>query len=374
MIIGSSITRGYQEMIQSKFYDCWGHIHITKFMPDPSNLQYDECIALDSNLVQNLSNHPDIKSVNAYNIQSAILKTKQDIEGVLLKGISRQTQFGFADEFLIQGKHIEFHDSSYSTDIIISENIANKLSLKVGDHTLLYFIINNEQQPSVRKIKIAGIYKTGLEDYDNVFVLADMKLINHVNRRDASSIHGYEIAVQHPSKINEIESELFDHYIQAPLQTYTIEQRFVNVFSWLDMMKMNERIIILIMLIIAIINMVSAFLILVLERTQMIGILKSIGMRNGAIKSVFIYTGIYILSIGLLVGTSLGIGLCLLQQKTGLLQLDEKTYYVKTVPISLHPEIILGINALTLIVTLTLLLVPALMIRKLSPTKALQFK
>jgi lipoprotein-releasing system permease protein len=373
MIIGSAITRGYQEVIQDKFYDCWGHIHITPFLSDPSNLNNEETIEYDSTLVTQLHTVAGIQSVDAYTIQSAILKTKQDIEGLLLKGITKNGNNSINRNYLIDGTAIDFKDSSYSTDLLISKTTAEKLSLSTGDYAILYFLVKDESQPKARKTRISGIYKTGLEDYDNLFAVCDARLINHITKRSKGSIHGYEIYVSRKADKKRIEKTLYDQYVKAPLQTYLIDKRFENVFSWLGMMKMNERIIILIMLIIAIINMVTALLILVLERTQMVGILKSLGMKNFQIQQVFIFSSMYILSLGLLAGTVLGTGLCMLQQRFGFLHLDEGIYYVKTVPVFLDPLIILLINLIAFIICTLLLLIPSLIVKKISPTKALRF-
>ncbi len=373
MIIGSSITRGYQEVIQDKFYDCWGHIHITTFLADPSNINSEETIEYDSNLVRQMKTVPGIRYISAYTIQSAVLKTKKDIEGLLLKGVAEENNQNPFTRYIIEGRQIGFADSSYSKDILISKATSVKMNLSVGDQAILYFLGKGSSQPSARKIKIAGIYKTGLEDYDNLFAVCDARLINHINRRSMESIHGYEIYVHKKAEKVQIEKELYDKYAQPPLQTYLIDKRFENVFSWLGMMKMNERIIILIMLIIAVINMVTALLILVLERTQMVGILKSLGMKNFQIQRIFIYSSMYILFIGMLAGTGLGIGLCLLQQKFGLLHLDESIYYIKTVPVFLDPVVIIMINLIAFVICTGLLLLPSLIVKTISPTRALKF-
>ena len=199
-------------------------------------------------------------------------------------------------------------------------------------------------------------------------------MIDYLTKRGADSINGYEIQLKHPESGKEIKNRLLSTCIPEPLHVYTLEERFSNVFSWLSMMKMNERIIIIIMLLIALINMVSALLILVLERTQMIGVLKAIGMRNQGIRSVFIFTSAWILGMGILLGTLLGVGLCWIQQYTGCLQLDEKTYYIKTVPIFLDIRVIAGIDLLTLLLGVLILFVPAYIIRTISPVKALRFQ
>lgn len=371
MILGSAITRGYQEVIHQKFYDCWGQIHITPFLADPNNLNSYEVFQYDSSMVQRMRNVQGIKAVESFTIQSAIVKTANDMEGLLLKGIG--PQHPASGQYLVQGNPLRFTDSLYSTDILISLNTARQLALNSGDQALLYFLTDPNTPPVARKVNIRGIYNTGLEEYDKLFALCDNRLINHVCRRSGQSVNGYEVYLQPGANEKKIEKELFEQYVKPPLQTYLLSQRFENVFSWLDMMKMNERIIILIMMIIAIINMVTALLILVLERTRMIGILTSLGMTPFGIQSIFIFSSLYILAIGLCAGTLLGTGLGLIQKHFGLLHLDEKTYYIKTVPVALDPLIIAGINLASLLVCAALLLIPSFIIKTISPTRALKF-
>ncbi len=373
MIIGSSITRGYQEVIQHKFYDCWGHIHVTNFLADPSNINNGETFEYDSSLVRNMQHVSGVKSVSAYTMQSAIIKTSTEIEGVLLKGVSKNNGDNTDKKYLLEGSSIVYNDSNYSSDLLISKNTATKLKLKTGSNAILYFMSNSANQPKARKIRIAGIYQTGLEEYDNNIAICDASLINHINQKSAGSIHGYEIYVTDKNDRSLIEKTLFDTYVKPPLQTYLIDKRFENIFSWLNMMKMNERIILLIMLIIAIINMVTALLILVLERTQMVGILKSLGMPNFNIQKVFIYSSMYILCMGMMAGTLLGTGLCLLQQKFGFLHLDEQIYYVKTVPVLLDAMNILTINCIAFFICSILLIIPSMIVKTISPTNALKF-
>lgn len=373
MIISTAITKGYQKVISNKFYNCWGQIHITNFLQAPNHILNDEKITIDSQLIKNLYAMQDIKSIHTYSMQSCLLKTKQDMEGILLKGLDNANSQLLSKEYLTSGRKINFSPQKYSEEIVVSKSIAEKLQLKLQDQVILYFINKNESLPRARKVSIVGIYKTGLEDYDNHVALCDIQLINHINNDSIQSIQGYEIYLHHNQKSEEIAQTIFDQYLEPPLQTYTIEKRFSTIFSWLDMMKMNERIIIIIMLIIAVINMITALLILIMERTQMIGILKSLGMINQSIRNVFLITSFYITSIGVGIGTVVGLGLSLLQSKFGFISLDENTYYIDTVPIYIDPLMVMKILIGTILVCLSLLLIPMYIIRNISPTKALKF-
>jgi lipoprotein-releasing system permease protein len=373
MIIGSSITRGYQEVIRQKFYSCWGQIHITNFLTDPNDLNSYETFASDSTLIDNIQSLKGVETVETYTIQSGILKTKDELEGLLLKGINTRSSAHPIESYLVSGSGISVNDTTYSTDVLLSKTVATLLKLNAGDQAILYFMMNDQASPKARKVRVAGIYNTGLEDFDKLFAICDSRMINHICGRDEQQINGYEVYTKKGFDQKKIESDIFNRYTHEPLHTYLLEHRFENVFSWLGMMKMNERIIILIMLLIAIINMITALLILVMERTTMIGVLKSMGMLHRDIRRVFIYSSLFILLIGLSLGTTIGVMLCFLQQRFGFLKLDESTYYVKTVPIYLDPIIILGINLIALIICTLLLIVPSVIVNTISPTKALKF-
>ena len=373
MIIGTAITKGYQKVISQKFYNCWGNIHITNFLPDPGQILNDEKIDSDSMLLKKLAAVKEIKSIHTYNIQSCLLKSKESMKSIMLKGLDNAESPLLSPEYLREGKKISFEKEKYAEQIIISKSTADLLQLQVNDQVIMYFLNKNEYQPKARKVSITGIYSTGLEDYDNYIILWGRRLINDNNHDSSQKIQGYEIYLHDYTQSQQVEKNIFENYIDAPLQTYTIEKRFANIFSWLSMMKMNELIIIIIMLIIAVINMITALLILIMERTQMIGILKSLGMPNSAIRNIFLYTSFYIISAGVTIGSLLGMGLCLAQERFGLFSLDESVYYVKKIPIYLEPMTIVSIILGTITICLSLLLIPVYITRTISPTKALKF-
>jgi ABC-type lipoprotein release transport system permease subunit len=246
-------------------------------------------------------------------------KTNEGIEGIILKGLFDANSFKNIEQFLVEGKPITFLKDSFSNEIIVSKTMATRFNFKLNDRIILYFFSGLNDAPRARKVSIVGIFNTGLDEYDKSFSLCDYRFINHLNKESNDMIQGYEITLDDIKNSNQVEKEIFDNYLEPPLEIYSLEKRFGNVFSWLQMMKMNEKIIIIIMMIIALINMISALLILILERTPMIGILKSLGMSNLKIQLIFLYSSFYIIGIGLFLGTLLGVGLCLLQQKFGFL-------------------------------------------------------
>jgi lipoprotein-releasing system permease protein len=372
MILGSAITQGYQHEISKKFYDSWGHIHITNYLPDPSALLNDEKFVRDSVLENQLHRNTAIQSIRTYNLQSAILKTTNSMEGILLKGVEVKSMASWNSNFIVEGKGMEMNGTSYSTDIIISQTLASKLLLKVGDRCLVYAVDANDFKPKARKVTITGIYKTGLEEYDKLLVISDQRMIQHMNHEPAELIQGYEIFLQ-PGSNKEKTEEVIANQLQGAMEVYTIEKRFSGIFSWLGMMRTNETIIIGIMMIIACINMITALLILILERIHMIGILKSMGMPNVSIRKIFIYSSSYIVLLGVSIGVVAAVLLIVLQQKFGLIELNEASYYVKTMPVYLNMVMVLKIVGITLLCCISILGVSSFLVNKLNPIRAIRF-
>jgi lipoprotein-releasing system permease protein len=373
MIIGTAITTGYQKVIQEKFYSCWGHLHVTKFLPDPNSLMNDESIQLDKKFIKFASNLQHVKQVSSFRLQPCIAKSKSELEGIILKGIAMTDVHVEMKQFMQQGNAINKNDSNYSHDILISKNMANKLQVRLNESLILYFLHKSEFQPKARKVKICGIYATGLEDYDDAMMLCDAGLIASVNDDSTDVIQGYEIYVDEMKNRSLVIEKLDAKLNETELQVYPLEKRFENIFSWLALMKTNEVVIIIIMLIIAIINIVTAFLILILERTQMIGILKALGMPSQSLISIFLYSSLYILIVGISIGCFVGISLCLLQYHFHWIKLNEAAYFIQSVPIDLSMKQILWIIGLTIFVCISLLLIPSVIIFKLSPAKAIRF-
>lgn len=375
MILGTSITRGYQQVITEKFYQCWGHIHVTNFVTDPGNLLNDDKMNYDSNLVNRLASIQGVQAVYPYRIQSALLKKNELLEGIVLKGLTIDQLAIQMKPFLKSGHLIQAakENTTYSNQILISGSLSKLTQLNTGDEAMLFFVKPESIQPKIRKVVIAGVYATGLEDFDRAFLLCDSRLINSVNDDGPEVIQGYEINVKNTKTIAQLRDEIYQYHIQPPLQTYSIQDRFGGVFSWLDMMRMNEKIIVILMMVLAVINMITAILILILERTPMVGILKSMGMPPFQIQRVFIYASMYIVLGGIALGTALGLLLILIQKKWGFLKLDEATYYVKTVPMALAWDQILLINVVTALACFILLFIPSIIVFKISPVKAIRF-
>lgn len=370
MVIGLSLIKGFQQGVKNKFYDNWGHIHITPYLSDPNHYLQEEKVPFDQSLFTQLENYKNVKTVHPFALQSVLLKSKQEMEGIVLKTIFEKHQ---ALINLIEGNQINFSDSNYSKDILISKSLANKLQVNVGETIRLYFILPRNQTPTPRKGIVAGIFDTGLQEFDNQIGYCDHRLIKNVTKDSINLIQGYEIVLDNTQNIQAARDGIYQDLIDAPLYAYTIRERFENIFSWLGMMKTNERLIISIMIIVAIMNMLSTMLILILERTQMIGILKSLGMPNGKMSRIFYISGLRIIVWGLIIGNLIGLVFIFLQRQIGFIKLDPEVYYVSTAPAIYAWPSFVFINALVVAVMLIILLIPTLLIRTIKPVKALQF-
>jgi len=373
MILAIALVNGFQQTIQQKIFSFWGHIHITQYQPNAGPLTEQIPFQGDTAMVDRLKKIKGINTVNAYATKSAILKAEKDIEGVIFKGVDRQYNWQHLQQFFVEGGPIHYKDSSYAPEIVISVSLAKELRVKLHDPLIVYFIQGNGQAPRARKLTISGIYKTSIEEYDKTYVIGDLELVRKLNNWQPGDVGGYEMFVDDYKKMNEISIEA-DAVMPDKLFIRTIKEIYPNVFDWLQLQNQNEIIILIIMTIVAIINMITAILILILERTNMIGIIKALGMRNWNIQKIFIYQAGYIVLAGLILGDILGIGIVALQQKTGFFKLSEESYYMSVAAVSLHWWEVLLINAGTFIICLLVLIVPSMVIRRITPMKAIQFK
>lgn len=373
MLVGLSLIKGFQQGVKQKFYSNWGHIHITPYLADPHHYLQEEKFPFNDTLFQTLSNYDNVASVSPFSLQSVIIKSKEEMEGVVLKSNLASATSNIP---LIEGTGIQFKDSSYSNDIVLSKSLASKLQVKLGDKLRLYFLLPNSSNSKLKPRKgiVAGIFNTGLQEFDDQIALCDNQLLRDVTKDSIGLIQGYEINVNDLAQINETKEAIYTDLIEPPLYAYTIKERFENVFNWLGMMKTNERLIIGIMIIVAIMNLISTMLILILERTQMIGVLKSLGMSVTKMSEVFYQSGLRILFWGILGGNALGLALITIQRQFELVKLNPKVYYVKVAPAIYAWPSFLIINGLVIGVMLLILLIPNLIIRTIKPVNALQFK
>jgi lipoprotein-releasing system permease protein len=376
IILTVAIVTGFQNEIRNKLIGFGAHIQITNY--DNNASDEPQPIDKEQSFLSELENNPDIKHVQHYATKSGIIKTKTDNEGVLLKGIDENYDWQFINSNIKQGTAFTPNDTGISRDIVISKLLADKLELKLNDKMVIHFLtqkpdsISYKLEPRVKVFYISGIYETGFEEIDKNLVLVDLRQIQKLNYWTNNQIGGIEVAINDYNKIDELGAYVYD-LVGQNLKSETVKESNPTIFSWLDLLDMNAIIVIILMIIVAGINMISALLVLILERTNMIGILKALGAKNSSIQKIFLYNAAYLIGRGLLYGNVLAIVIALIQQYFGIFKLDQATYYVSVIPINLNLVHIILLNLGTLISCLLMLIIPSFIISKITPVKAIRF-
>ena len=368
MIVALSIVGGFQREIRNKVIGFGSHIQITSY--DSQNTYEASPISIEQDFYPNLSLTEGIRHIQIYATKAGIVKTKEDIYGVVVKGIGSDFDWSFFNEKIIDGSSFLVTEQK-DNSVLISNHIALKMKLNVGDKMFLYFIQENGQLRP-KDFLVKGIYQTGLEQFDNLYVIVDIAHIQKRNGWDKNQVGGFEVLIDNYDELDEMGDYVYEN-IGYDLHSSPIKELYPDIFIWLDMQDYNVHIIIILMIIVAVVNIISALLILVLERTNMIGILKALGMPNWNVRKIFLYNATYLVLKGLIWGNVIGLSLCLLQQQLGILTLPEESYFVSEVPIEMDFMNILLLNVGTLGVCVLMLLIPSYVIAKISPVKAIRF-
>ncbi|MDM8160740.1 ABC transporter permease [Labilibaculum sp. K2S] len=374
MILAVAIVTGFKSEITNKVIGFGSHIQITNY--DNNSSFETNPIEKNAISVSSIKKIPGVSHVQSFATKPGILKTKSDIQGIVLNGIGKDYDWSFFKNHLVEGKTIQLTDSTKSNDILISEKLSNLLQLKVGNKLSVYFI---QQPPRVRSFTIAGIYNTGMEEFDKLFLICDIQHIQKLNDWSDNQVSGYEIFIDDFDDLDLIDQQIKGITATsftddgAGLKVRSVVRKYPQIFSWLDMLDMNVWIILSLMILVAGFNMVSGLLIIILEKTNMIGILKALGTENWSIRKIFLYQSAMLIGQGLLWGNIIGISICLLQFFFEIIPLDPTNYYVDTVPINLKLSHIILLNIGSLIATVSMLLVPSYLITKITPAKAIKF-
>lgn len=370
MIVAMATGNGLRKEIRNKVIGFSGHIQVLNYQPNPT---YEQTPTdLSDSVITEISSLPDVVHVQAFSQKAGIIKTDSLFEGAILKGVNPDYDWSHLQAYITEGHIPTFNTKDYNDSVIISQAIADKLSLKLNDKFSMYFVRQAPKPPLLRNFYISGIYRTDFEEIDNNFLIGDMKHLQRLNKWDSLEVGGYEVFLANDDNLNEAASAI---RMMLPYELDALSARQLNeqLFQWLDLFDLNINIIILIMIAVATINMSIALLILILERTQMIGILKALGSANTSIRRIFLINATYLIFRGLFWGNLIGIGLCLLQQQFGLVKLDPATYYVSVVSIDLDIPFILALNGITVIICLICLILPSFLITRISPVKAIRF-
>lgn len=373
MIAALAITNGFQYTISQKIFSFWGHIRVQHYEAGKISSAEETAIKKSDTVLQVIHANPGVQSVNSFATKSAMLKTSEIIEGVLFKGVESDYRFSHLQQFLQQGRWIRFTDSSYSNEIVLSAYTASQLKLTINDPVLIYFIQNDGSAPRARKLTLTGIYKTGIEEYDKYIAIGDIRLIQRLNNWKPDEIGGYEIFLKDYRQLDNVNDAIFNS-LPINWTSKTIKEINPNIFDWLNLQDTTIVMVLIIMTVVAALNLITCLIIMVLERTRMIGVLKSLGARNASIQQIFLYQGGIITITGIVLGNLLALLLCWLQQRYGLISLQEEMYYISKV--EMRPEWwhFAIVDAGTFIICLLILIIPTLIIRRIQPVKAIQFR
>jgi len=369
MILSIAIIKGFKTEIQDKVRGFLGDIQITRY--DLNSSFENSPFVLDEATRKQLQNNPNTQYFYPYATKPAIISANDEIEGINFKGVDKTYNWDYIKQHIISGTIIDFADSAAAMqELLVSNYTASRLKLKTGDDFIMYFV---QSQLRPRKFKIVGIYDIGVEDIDKGFVLGNLNIVKRLNNWKQEEVGGVEIRIKDFNKLKPVSEGIFEELPQN-LRSYSIKENFPNIFTWLGLLDVNTNVLLILMLIVGVINMITALLIMILERTNMIGMLKSFGAGNWSIMKIFLYNAAYLIGIGLLLGNILGVGLALIQQSTHIFKLDQSSYFLAYAPIEIHFFDVLALNVVTIVVCLTVLIVPSLLISKVSPLKAIRFK
>jgi len=373
MMLSIAIIKGFKTEIQEKVRGYVGDIRIYKL--DLNNSFELSPFVPEAKTYADLKANKDVVYFQPYATKPAIISANDEIEGINFKGVDSTYNWDYLKQHLISGRVLDFSDpTKTSTQIMISQFTANRLKLKIGDDFIMHFLMQDSNQPPRRRpLKIVGIYSIGVDEVDKSFVLGDLNLIRRLNKWSPEEVGGIEIRIKTFSELDRVTDNIYEN-LEMKLKAETVTAYFPNIFTWLSLLDVNTKVLLVLMMTVGVINMITALLIMILERTNMIGMLKAFGMTNTSIMKVFLYNAMYLVGFGLLLGNLLGLGLGFLQQFTHVFRLEQGSYYLSYVPIEFHFMDVFLLNLATLFICLIVLVLPSLLVSKISPLKAIRFK
>lgn len=367
MLVALLILGGFQKTIKDKVYSFAGHMQVTKYTLSNS---FDESpISTETNFFKHHKDLDFIQHVQGVAYKAGLLKTEEAVEGVVIKGIGQDYDTANFASNLIQGRFPNVRVDNYSTEVIISKEIAQLLRIELGEKVIMYFVQN---PPRYRQLEIVGIYETGLEDFDERIIIGDIKMIQRLNDWNANQVGSYEVFINDKLDEEEAESIVFDK-VEADQFVNLTSKKYPQYFEWLELLNQNVRLFLVLILFVACFNMVAVIFILTMERTPMIGMLKSMGAKNQLIRNIFLMSGLRLTFKGLLYGNLVALGFAVLQYYFHIIPLDQENYYMNFVPILWDFKMILGLNVLVLVVVLISLFLPVWFIARMKPIKAIRF-
>ena len=370
MLVSWAVVVGFKNQIRDKVVGFVAPIHVQAL--DKNESVEETPFQLDSLLVARLNSVEGITHYQMVADKAGMIKTEDEIQGVILKGVDENYDWTYFGNCLLEGKTPAYHADERSTEVLVSKAIADKMLLGVGDEVRVWFI-DKDMQARGRKFTVTGIYETGLFEFDERYVFADLNQIRKLNGWEGNEAGLVEVALNDNADVEQVNEKLY-HTLPSELASYTARQSNPQIFDWLDLLDTNVWLIMALMLLVAGITVISMLLIIIIERTSTIGLLKAMGASNKFIRKVFLLRSLRILLIGMLIGNIIGLGFCFIQQYTGFIKLDAATYYLSAVPIEMHISTVVFINLGTFLLWVLMLLIPTSVINRISPTKSIRFE
>ncbi|MDA3878770.1 MAG: FtsX-like permease family protein [Prolixibacteraceae bacterium] len=377
MIVSVAILLGFKNEIRSKVIGFGTHFQIVNF---DSNLSFEtNPVTIDSNLISNFLETPHVTHIQQFAIKPGIIKTEDAIHGIVLKGVDARYDLSFFNNSLIKGSLPQITDDKQTEEVLISQKIGQLLKLDTGDKLYCYFYNDGESAPRPRRFIISGIYSTSMSEFDELYIIGDLRQVQSLYGWHKSEISGYELNIDNFELLDEVyytlrELTMNNATESSMLRVYSIKQKYSMIFDWLSVLDMNVWVLLFLMLTVAGINMISGLLIIIIERSRMIGILKALGYPNVKVRKIFIYLTTLLSARGLLWGNIAGIGICFIQYSTGIIKLDPASYYIDTVPIYFNFPYIIFLNIGTITAILLMIIIPSMLISKISPIEAISIE
>lgn len=372
MILTLAFTNGFQYAISQKVFNLWGHIRVQHFSPNRATISEEAPMETNDSVLHMLQNTLHVKTVQAFATKYAVIRSADGADYVEVKGVERSYDFNNMQSFLKAGRWPRFPDSGYSNEIVLSVSTAKELKLNVGNKALIYFI-QPDGTVRIRPMYVCGLYKTGIEDYDKLLAIGDLRLIQRLNGWKPNEIGGYELFLDDYRQADMVDDIIYN---QLPKEwgSRTTQEIYPNIFDWLNLQNITIIIVLIIMIVVATLNLVTCLIILVLERTPMIGVLKAIGSTDGSIQRIFLYQGSIVTLFGLVLGNLFGLLVCWLQTRYGFITLPEDAYFISKAVVKLEWWHLVLVNLGTFVICFLVLMIPTVIVRRMQPARAIQFR
>ncbi|WP_413513914.1 ABC transporter permease [Myroides odoratus] len=371
MLVSVATGLGLKHKIRDKISAFSGHIVITKYDANVTDITLKP-IELNQKLASQVQGLEGVKQVQPFASKAGIMRTETAFEGIVYKGVNEAYQFDEMREYIEQGR-LPVFEKEMSNEILMSTYIARRLEFKLGDKITTYFMKDwGNKVPNVRQFEIVGLFNSGLQQFDENIIIGDLRHVQRLNRWTENEVGGFEVILNNFDQIEQKGNEIYLN-LPSTVDSKTIVEKYENIFGWLDMFDFNIRVIIIIMIAVASINMIVALLVLILERTQMIGMLKALGANNWSVRKIFLYNAFYLIGKGLLYGNGIGLGLLFVQKYTGIVKLDPTSYYVREAPVLIRFSDVILLNVGVVLIAMLVLLIPSYLITKISPVKAIRY-